>query len=194
MLKSLALAASLALLACPSAMAGPAGDTLRDALYAGNLAEGLATLEPLAADDPEAAFGVGAIKLTRAVEELSQALYRHGYETPGRRALMGMVPLPTLPINPKPEPLDYAGVRQILTNFVAGLDAARVSFDAAAVSGDYVIEINPLKIHVDADGDGTVAGRREPRGAAGAAVRQSNGRYPVAAGRRGDAQDRLCRL
>jgi hypothetical protein len=65
------------------------------------------------------------------------------------------MPVP-LPANPNPEPLDYAGVRRILDDLVAGVDAARVSFEAAGQSGDYVVEINPLKIRIDANVDGQV--------------------------------------
>lgn len=155
MLKSLIAAAGAALLLATPALAGPAAETLKNALYAGTLAEGLATLEPLAAGDPEAAFGVGALKLAEAIEGLSQALYRHGYDTPRANAL-GMVPLPTLPTNPNPEPLNYQGVRTILAEFAGRLDAARAAFDTASTGGDYVIEINPLKVHVDGNGDGRV--------------------------------------
>jgi hypothetical protein len=156
MLKHLVIAGALALAMGP-AVAGPAGDTLRDALYAGRLAEGLATLEPLAAaGDSEAAFGVGALKLTRAFEGLSQALYRHGFSLPEGNALLGPGPQLAIPVNPDPEPLDYAGVRTILGDFLAGLDEARPSFVAAGESGDYVVALNPLHIRVDADGDGNV--------------------------------------
>jgi hypothetical protein len=64
---------------------------------------------------------------------------------------------PPIPINPSPEPLDYEGVRQILADLVTGMDEARGWFIAAGSSGDYVIEINPLKILIDANGDGAVA-------------------------------------
>ncbi|MEO6014938.1 MAG: hypothetical protein ABIQ30_15310 [Devosia sp.] len=140
-----------------TAFAGPAGDTLKDALYAGALTDGLAKLEPMAAGgDTEAAFGVGALKLTQTVEHFVQALYRHGFAVPRTDSMFGPgfdVPIPQ---NPNPEPMDYAKVRDVLADLVAGADAARVSFVAAGQSGDYVIDINPLKIRVDANGDDKV--------------------------------------
>jgi hypothetical protein len=137
------------------AIAGPAGDTLKAALYSGALAEGLATLEPMAAGgDSEAAFGVGAIRLTQAIEGLVQALYRHGFALPSTGSAFGPGVTVPIPANPKPEPFDYAGVRGMLQDLVTGLDAARASFEVAGPSGDYVIDINPLKVLIDANGDG----------------------------------------
>jgi hypothetical protein len=144
-------------LACASpAFAGPAGDTLKEALYSGALTEGLAKMQPMAAaGDPEAAFGVGAIKLTQVAEHFTQALYRHGFSFPNPGPLVGSG-VPPIPRNPNPEPFDYNGVRQMFSDLVTGLDEARASFDIAAKSGDYVIEINPLKVRADANGDGNV--------------------------------------
>ena len=138
------VALGIALLASP-VVAGEAGTITTDALYSGALAGGLTKLEPLAAaDDPEAWFGIGAIKLTQSIERLSQALYRHGFAVDtGPTAFGTDVALP-IPQNPNPEPLDYVGVRLILSDLVARLDEARPAFETAAQSGDYVIEINPL--------------------------------------------------
>ncbi len=155
MLKSFIFAAGAALLAVSPALAGPAGDTLTKALYAGTLDEGLAELTPLAANgDNEAAFGIGTIKLTKALEHFTQTLYKHGFDLPNGRDA-GIVG-PPIPKNPNPEPFDYNGVRQMFSTLVAELDDARTSFDAASKSGDYVIRLNPLKVKVDANGDGKV--------------------------------------
>lgn len=146
----------LAFLASP-AVAGPAGDALKDALYAGQLAEGVAELQPLAAaDDPEAWFGIGAIRLTQSIEGVARALYRHGFAVPSAPAMLGATPQVFLPSNPNPKPLDYEGVRQILTDFVTGLDEANAALMTAGQAGDYVVEINPLLVRVDANGDGKV--------------------------------------
>lgn len=156
MFRPFILAAGTALLCASPAFAGPAGDIARDALYAGALTDGLSKLEPLATGgDTEAAFGVGTIKLTQALEHLTQTLYRHGFDLPDTSAA-GVESGLMIPQNPSPEPFDYNGVRQMLVDLEAGLDDARASFDVAARSGDYVIEINPLKVHVDANGDGKV--------------------------------------
>jgi hypothetical protein len=144
-------------LAASPAVAGEAGTIATDALYSGALADGLIKLEPLAAaDDPEAWFGIGAIRLTQTVEGLTQALYRHGFQIPSGTTAFSMGVVLPIPQNPRPEPLYYEGVRAILSDFVAGLDAARPAFETAAQSGDYVIALNPLKIRLDANGDGKV--------------------------------------
>lgn len=146
----------LAALAVP-ALGAEAGDALKDALYSGEFAAGVAKLDPLAAaDDPEAWFGLGAIRLTETIEGLVQALYRHGFAVPDGGALLGG-PQMALPAAPDPQKLDYDGVRTILGDFVTGMDEAKASFLTAAQFGDYVIEINPLAIRIDANGDGTVA-------------------------------------
>jgi hypothetical protein len=157
MVRSFIFAAAVALsLSASPALSGPAGDTLKDALYSGALVDGLGKLEPLAAGgDSEAAFGVGTIRLTQTLEKFTQTLYRHGFDFPDTSALGGRTPL-TVPQNPDPEPFDYNGVRRMLGDLVEGLDNARTSFDAAGKSDDYVIELNPLKIRVDANGDGKV--------------------------------------
>jgi hypothetical protein len=154
MFKPLFVATSLLLAATP-ALAGPAGDTLKTALYAGALDDGLQKLQPMAASgDTEAAFGVGTIKLTLALQHFVQTLYKHGFDLPNGRA--AGIAGPSIPQNPSPEPFDYAGVRSMLATFVTELDDARASFDAAGKSGDYVIEINPFLVRIDANGDGKV--------------------------------------
>lgn len=156
MLKPLMALGALAMLMGP-ANAGDAGKIAIDALYAGTLADGLAQLEPrAAADDHEAWFGIGAIRLTQSIEHLSQALYRHGFAVDAAPNAFGPGVVLPIPANPQPEPLDYEGVRSILSEFVTGLDAARAAFDTAAQAGDYVIELNPLMIRADANGDGKV--------------------------------------
>ena len=146
----------LTLMAIP-ALAGEAGDVTRGALYAGQFDAGLEKLKPLAAaDDPEAWFGIGALRFTQSIEGVVQALYRHGFAVPNAPAILGSSPQVFLPTNPNPEPLDYEGVRGILSDFVAGLDEAHSALLTAGQAGDYVIEINPLLVHVDANGDGKV--------------------------------------
>jgi hypothetical protein len=153
-MKLVATATAVLFLASP-AFAGPAGDTLKTALYAGTLADGLAKLEPLAAGgDTEASFGVGALRLARTLEKATQTLYTHGFETPDAGPLASPDMIPPIPKNPNPTPFDYAGVRQMLSDLVSGLDDARAAFDAAGAKGHYIIEINPLKVLVDANGDG----------------------------------------
>ncbi len=147
--------AATAMLSAGAAHAGPAGDLVRTALYSGDLAKGLDVLTPLAASDQEAQFGVGLIELTMGIESLAQSLYRHGLAAPDGGPMGPTMMLP-VPLNPNPEPLDYAGVRQILQTLVDDLDRARMELDKAGASGDYVVRIDPLKIRIDINGDGRV--------------------------------------
>jgi hypothetical protein len=59
-----------------------------------------------------------------------------------------------MPENANPEPLDYAKFRAMLQGLVDSLDAAKATFLAAGESGDYVVDIDPLRIRLDVNGDG----------------------------------------
>lgn len=146
------LVLALALSVSGPALAGAGGDILAKALYEGPIEAGIAQLTPMAeAGDQEARFGLGALRLARGIEKLTQALYRHGVEQPGRDMMLMPV---QAPVNPNPEPLDYAKVRAILDALVTDMDAARADLELAGASGDYVVKINPLGIRLDINGDG----------------------------------------
>src|SRR5690606_29627780 len=59
-----------------------------------------------------------------------------------------------IPPNPSPEPLDYAGVRAILEQFVEAMDVARTSLEQGGAAGDYVVLLDPLQVRIDVNGDG----------------------------------------
>lgn len=144
-----------------AAMASEAGEQLPGLLYAGMAGEQRALYdEQCAMFHMDACFGLGLIDLIGAVEGLSQAMYRHGATTPRIPAaamLLGIdADLPAGPANPDPEPLTYEQLRSILDTFVAGLDRAGDSFEAAGAAGDYVVTIDPLQVRFDIDGDGSV--------------------------------------
>lgn len=154
MLKRLAAAGLLAGLSLPAA-AGEAGDILRMHLYDGNLAGGLTALEPyVERNDPEGRFGYGMLQFVQGIEQLAQALYRHGLAAPDTGALG---PALTVPVerNPNPEPLDYAGVRGILEPLVATFETASEHLYAGGQSGDYVIKLEPEKFRIDVNADGS---------------------------------------
>jgi hypothetical protein len=156
MLKPLMALGAIAMLTGPVA-AGQAGSIAIEALYSGKLSDGLAKLEPFAAaDDHQAWFGIGAIRLARTIERFAQTLYRHGFAIEAGTTAFGMGVILPIPQNPDPEPFDYEGVRSMLSDLVVGLDAARPAFETAAQAGGYVIALNPLKIRIDANGDGRV--------------------------------------
>jgi hypothetical protein len=157
MLRSILAAAVLALSAVP-AVAGEAGDITREALYAGDLDGGIERLQPLLEADKEAVFGSGFITLVKGIEGFAQALYRHGFAAPeAPRGVVGGPPLAVpVPLNPNPEQLDYAKVREIVTALRDRLDEARHYFESAGQGGDYVVLLDPLLVRIDADGDGAV--------------------------------------
>lgn len=154
--------AALAALMVPGAsLAGEAGDRLAALLYAGEAGAERALFDRgCAAGEHDACFGLGLVDLIGTVEGLSQAFYRHGAVAPDNPAaalLLGFdADLPAGPANPNPEKLTYAGFRDILEAFVAGLDQARGSFEQAGAAGDYVLTIDPLRVRFDIDGDGNV--------------------------------------
>jgi hypothetical protein len=154
MLKSLASAAAVVVLLQVPALAGQGADITRSALYEGSFGTGRAGLEPLAeGGDQEARFGLGLITFVETIEGFAQALYRHGLASP-ETGEMGPAMMLPVPINPDPEPLDYTKVRGILQGLVTGMDDARNLLEAAGESGDYVVEIDPLGVRIDVDGDG----------------------------------------
>lgn len=155
MLRLLASAVAIAVLLQAPAVAGQAADATRSALYEGAYDVGRTALSPLAdAGDQEARFGLGLITLVETIEGFAQALYRHGLASPDMSEMGPAVMVP-VPMNPNPEPLDYAKVRAVLQDLVAGMDAARELLEAAGESGDYVVEIDALRIRIDADGNGS---------------------------------------
>ena len=146
------------------AHAGEAGDILTEHLYAGTLAEGQAALADEAAQKkPEACFGWAFLKMAEGLEGLAQDFYRYGATTPGTPAaamLLGIGGMPDVagPANSDPEPLTYAALRTVLSDFRADLNAAQQSFECATAGSDgtdFVVPIEVLKVRIDFDGNGT---------------------------------------
>ncbi|WP_157959693.1 hypothetical protein [Devosia submarina] len=165
----LAVAALVPLLFPAIALGGEAADALADHLYAGTAAQGLAAAtEGCSRNDAEACFARGIIQLVTAYEGLAQDLYRHGATVPGTAPaalLFGIEDgFDTAPANPNPEPLSYTGLRSLLGDFLADVDQARLSFERAGNGGDYVVSLEPMRVRLDLDGDGT-AGEGENLGA-----------------------------
>lgn len=149
-MRILALAAAFAA-TVTAAQAGPAGDLLKQHLYAGTLAQGIEALSaPTLAADPEAQFGVGLLTFARGFEGLGQGFYRHGLDIGAGRELGLFFPVP---VNPSPAPLDYESFRSIIDGFVVAMDRAEVAFQAAR-AGDYVIPVDLMQLRLDLDGSG----------------------------------------
>lgn len=137
-----------------AAQAGPAGDLLRQHLYAGTLEEGVEALSvPTLVADPEAQFGVGLLTFAQGFEGLGQGFYRHGLDIQGGREFGLFFPVP---VNPNPAPLDYGTFRGILEGFVVAMDRAEAAFQSAR-AGDYVVPVDLMRLRLDLNGDGTAA-------------------------------------
>jgi hypothetical protein len=152
-----------ALLFLPSGtQAGEAGDLLQHHLYEGTAAKGLSTVQSLCnAGDPEGCFAAGLLTLVGGVEGLTADLYRYGASNPDLGSaglLMGMgIEAPAGPTNPRPEPITYQALRAVLEDALAELDRAHDLFLQGGERGDYVVMLDPLRVRLDLDGDGTAA-------------------------------------
>ena len=160
-MKYLLAATAVAGLMLPAAVSGQeAAELLTTHLYGGTAAGGIdAAVTLCEAGEPDACFAAGLFELVVTAEHVSQQLYRYGATTPGTPAAamllgIGMDTTPA-PANPNPEALTYEALRTVLEDFVTGLDAAGERFKAAGQSGDYVMVIDPLKVRLDLNGDGT---------------------------------------
>ena len=145
-------------------LAGEVGDGLAQRLYDGTLVQVQdETYAACDAGETDACFAAGMTELVTAVETFAQELYRYGATTPGTPAaamLFGMGVMDQggegAPANPHPEPLTYEALRVMLDSFVSGLDRARGRFETAGGSGDYVLMIDPLRVRIDFNGDGSI--------------------------------------
>lgn len=179
--RAVAVAAMVCALGAP-ALAGPAGDIARTALYAGTLDEGRTALAPLAeAGDAEAQFGLGFIGFVDALGGLSRAFYRHGGTAPDGGPMLARLigsdgggPAGQT-ANPDPEPLDYAGFRQIVETLVQQLDASGATLRQAAETGEFVLPIDLAQLRLDLDGDGTAGPDEAIGGLVGMALQDAAG-------------------
>jgi hypothetical protein len=160
-MRGLIAVAMAALLLPGGAMASDVGEQLAERLYDGTLVEARQdAIDRCVEYHADACFAAGLADLIGGVEALSRALYRHGATTPGTPAaamLLGMgldSGATSSPANPDPEPLSYEQLVTILGDFVVALDSARDHFKLAD-GGSFVLTIDPLRVRVDLDGDGT---------------------------------------
>jgi hypothetical protein len=157
-LKSFAAATALSVLILQApALATEAGDITREALYSGKFSDGIIALSPLAeAGDSEAVFGLGLIRFVRSLETVAFQLYTYGLRAPETGPMGPAVAVP-VPINPDPSPLDYEKVRGVLGAMQFNFGTAEADFLKAGESGDWVMLVDPLRIRIDANGDGVAA-------------------------------------
>lgn len=143
------------------ALAGEAGDIAREHLYSGDLAGGVTKLGTLTQNDAEATFAGAFLTLVQSFEGFSQGLYRHGLAAPQTGPMGPMMSVP-IPANPNPEKLDYATFRALLEDFSMGLSISVDQFGLAAEKaeeegGEFKFRLDPVKIRMDINGDGTAA-------------------------------------
>ncbi|WP_332688934.1 hypothetical protein [Devosia sp.] len=159
-MRGLRAVAMAALMLPGTAAATEVGDELAQRLYDGTLAEiGDLALQRCEELHTDACFALGLLDFVTAYERLAQAMYRHGATAPNS-PVMAMLfgigaDMPTAPANPDPEPLTYDGLVGILDAFTATLDLAAGHFQMAEVGADFVIPIDPLRVRIDLDGNGT---------------------------------------
>lgn len=144
------------------ASAGEIGDQLAQRLYDGTLGEIAEQAHDLCYQfDTEACFARGLHELIVTYEGLAQAMYRHGAVEPSSPALemllgMAMASEDFKPANPDPEPLTYEKLRAVLEDFSRGLTGAGIYFQMADMEeSPFVIPIDPFKVRIDLDGNGT---------------------------------------
>lgn len=123
-------------------------------LIAGNLAEGekqvRARLKEQPQDD-EARFSLGVVQFLRAVERLSQNLYRYGLRDVGQGLPIPILRLP-IPTNPEPDKLSYAAMRQIAQTLIDDLAATSATLDAIRAV-DIKLPLHFGRIRLDLNGD-----------------------------------------
>jgi hypothetical protein len=126
-----------------------------DHLYAGTLAAGEGELTAVLAKDPqngEAQVGLATVKFVRAVEKLSQGLYRYGLQQPRNSFLLPVLRLP-VPVNPNPESITYDAFRGLLADFASDIAATEGLLDAMG-PGEVKFPLDLARIRYDVNGDG----------------------------------------
>ena len=153
--KTLLLAGLAAGMALPAAADEAANRLAVEHLYAGTLQAGDEQLSAILAGDPandDARIGLGTIRFVRAIENLSQGLYRYGLKTP-RSFLVPILRLP-VPENPDPEPITFQDFQDLVAGFSRDLALAEETL--TGVGPDVKLRLDLRKLRYDIDGDGKI--------------------------------------
>ncbi|MDX2038926.1 MAG: hypothetical protein SFX72_19930 [Isosphaeraceae bacterium] len=150
--RALIIASLLAITAGTASSADSLPEAYRAALREGDLstAEMIASGR-LSADpkDDDARFGLAAVQFLAAVRDRARSLYRHGLST----QFGGLISTLPLPQNPRPEPLDAAGLRKLLLAWLDDLDRCEATL--ASIQSETVrLELPLGALRLDLDGDG----------------------------------------
>ncbi len=140
-----------------SSSAAAAAPSPEEYLISGKLAEGDRALTAYlgrGVNNDEARFGLGMLQFIRAIEHLSQDLYKYGISD----SRLGLPPLRALDVkeNPNPQTLTYEKLRYIVQAFYDGLNNANETM-APIKDPDIKLPIHFGMIKLDLDGDGKVS-------------------------------------
>ncbi|WP_245196538.1 hypothetical protein [Labrys sp. LIt4] len=144
--------------------AAPAkADSAASALFQSYLGKGriseadeqMLALATKASGNADARLGLGMVRTARALEHLSQALYKYGFasEIPAMRllGLSGTV----FSTNPDPQPVTYQDFRGILTTFAADLDKADQTLaEVGDIEAKLTVDLSVTRF--DWNGDGII--------------------------------------
>ena len=125
-------------------------------LIEGKLAEGETALKKVLADHPDddrTRYGLGTLQMIRAVERLTQSLYRYGFGSQYRTLAPGAIA--DVFNNPKPEAIGYIEMQGMVATFVEDLGRAEATL-AGVKSTDVKLPLHFAKFYIDVNNDGKV--------------------------------------
>lgn len=125
-------------------------------LIEGKLAEGETTLKKVLADHPDddrTRYGLGTLQMIRAVERLSQSLYRYGFGSHYRDMTSNAVA--RMFNNPQPEAIGYIEMQAMAATFVEDLGRAEATL-AGVKSTDVKLPLHFGQFRIDVNADGKV--------------------------------------
>jgi hypothetical protein len=124
-------------------------------LLEGKLADGEKALSELVIAKPadaQARFSLGVIQFVRAVERMVQTFHRYGMRTGALGEMLPFARLP-IPVNPAPEPIRYADLRQLFERWTIDLAKAEATL-AKVDSADVKLPLHFGLVRLDLNGDG----------------------------------------
>ena len=139
----------------PAEAAKDIAASVAEHLEQGRLAEAEALLDKQLADDPkhqQARFALGIVHVLSALEELGQDQYRCGALSNTVRNIP-VLRLP-IPVNPHPEEITYAQVRQVFVTFQRRMLQAETELARVDVAQDIKLPLDLAAIRLDLTGDG----------------------------------------
>lgn len=153
----LLLAFGLLLGSSAGALAQTPAEILRTHLTSGKVADGVKALAAAADRDPrnaEARLALGFARFAAAVERLGQSLHRYGLVSANAQYLP-IVRMP-VPVNPRPERLDYQKMRAVYAQLLADLAAVDQTL-ASVPAGDAKLVLDLFAVRLDLDGNGQLS-------------------------------------